>query len=95
MPVQASSPDFVAIVTNAGVFAAAVGAVIAAIWGAVKKIRSVSDDDPKGKNTKIIGGAILDNHTRCSRDHARYDRVPGPAPRRNEGSQVRHDPVKG
>lgn len=56
-----SSPDFIAIVTNAGVFLAAVGTVIAAIWSAVKKIKSV-DSDSKS-TAKVLGGAILDSTT--------------------------------
>lgn len=58
-----SSPDFVSIATNAGVFFAAVGTVIAAIWSAVKKIKTVETGaDPKTAS-KVLGGAILDSTT--------------------------------
>lgn len=58
-----TSPDFVSIATNAGVFLAAVGTVIAAIWSAVKKIKSVeTGTDPKTAS-KVLGGAILDATT--------------------------------
>lgn len=56
-----SSPDLVTIFTNVGVFLAAVGTVIAAIWGAAKKIKSVMPDDPGA--TKIVGGSIMDTTT--------------------------------
>lgn len=59
MPVQiASSLDFTSLITNAGVFIAAVAATVAAIWGTVKKIKS-SDDQPNIQ--KVIGGAMLDS----------------------------------
>lgn len=56
-----SSPDFIAIITNVGVLLAAVGTVIAAIWSAVKKIKSVETDSKSA--AKVIGGAILDSTT--------------------------------
>lgn len=58
----ATSPDFVTIVTNIGVLLAAMGAVVAAIWGAVKKIKTALPDDPAGA-TKIVGGSIMDTTT--------------------------------
>jgi hypothetical protein len=60
MPDVVSSPDFVTITTNAGVFLAAIGTVIAAIWTAVKKIKTF--EDPKSAD-KVIGGSIMDNTT--------------------------------
>lgn len=63
MPSVPVSSDFVTIATNAGVFLAAVGTVIAAIWTAVKKIKSVSGDESKLPGAKLMGGAILDNTT--------------------------------
>lgn len=59
----ATSPDFVTIVTNTGVLLAAIGTVIAAIWGAVKKIKSAMPDDSAGTATKIVGGSIMDTTT--------------------------------
>lgn len=57
------SPDFVTIVTNIGVFLAASGAVVAAIWSAAKK----ADIFEIGKKDKpvdrIVGGHLLDNTT--------------------------------
>ena len=58
----ALSPDFVTIATNVGVFLAAAGTVIAAIWSAVKKIKTVTPGDQTTAQ-KIVGGAILDNGT--------------------------------
>lgn len=58
-----SSPDFVSIATNAGVFLAAVGTVIAAIWSAVKKIKSVEVGSDAKTASKVIGGAIMDTTT--------------------------------
>lgn len=57
-----SSPDFVSIATNVGVFLAAVGTVIAAIWSAVKKIKSVEGANNKTA-AQVIGGSIMDNTT--------------------------------
>ncbi len=59
MALASVSPDFVTIVTNVGVFLVAAGTVIAAIWSAVKKIKSVLPDQ-NGTATKMVGGAILD-----------------------------------
>lgn len=58
----ATSPDFVTIVTNIGVFLAAIGTVIAAIWGAAKKIKSALPED-SASSTKIVGGSIMDTAT--------------------------------
>lgn len=58
----ATSPDFVTIATNAGVFFATVGTVIAAIWSAVKKIKTVGPDQPP-TSKQIIGATILENVT--------------------------------
>jgi hypothetical protein len=57
-----SSPDFISIVTNAAVFFAAVGTVIAAIWTAVKKIKSVEGADSK-TTARVLGGSIMENTT--------------------------------
>ncbi len=57
-----SSLDPISLITNIGVFLAAVGTVIAAIWSAVKKIKSVEGADSKTA-AKVIGGAILDSTT--------------------------------
>lgn len=59
----ATSPDFVTIVTNIGVLLAAVGTVVAAIWGAVKKIKTALPDDSSSSATKIVGGSIMDTTT--------------------------------
>ena len=59
----ATSPDFVTIVTNIGVLLAAIGTVIAAIWGAAKKIKSALPDDSGSTATKIVGGSIMDTTT--------------------------------
>lgn len=59
---QVSSPDFITVITNAGVFLAAVGTVIAAIWSAVKKIKTV-EGATENTATKVIGATILDNTT--------------------------------
>lgn len=58
-----TSPDFVSIATNAGVFLAAVGTVIAAIWSAVKKIKSVETGTDAKTANKVLGGMILDTTT--------------------------------
>lgn len=55
-----SSPDLVTIITNVAVFVAAAGTTIAAIWGAVKKIKSALPDEKTGK---VIGGAIMETTT--------------------------------
>jgi len=57
-----NSPDLVTIITNIGVFLAAVGATIAAIWSAVKKIRTMMPDDTN-TTSKVIGGSIMDSTT--------------------------------
>lgn len=55
-----SSPDFVTIVTNVGVFLAAAGTVVAAIWSAVKKIKTAMPADNPTTN-KVVGGMIVDH----------------------------------
>lgn len=55
-----TSPDFITIATNVGVFLAASGTVIAAIWSAVKKVKSVSSSDNTGPH-KVIAGSIMDH----------------------------------
>lgn len=57
--VVVATPDFISIVTNGGVFIATAGAAIAAVWGAVKKIKSVMPETANA--TKVVGGVILDN----------------------------------
>lgn len=57
----ALSPDFITIVTNVGVFLAAAGTVIAAIWSAVKKIKTAMPDN--ATTNKVIGGMIMDHTT--------------------------------
>ena len=57
-----TSPDFVSIITNIGVLLAAMGAVVAAIWSAVKKIRAMLPEDT-GQASKIVGGSIMDTTT--------------------------------
>lgn len=61
MPHIVSSPDFITVATNVGVFLAALGTVIAAIWQAVKKIKTLTPDE--SSPAKVLGGAIMDNHT--------------------------------
>ncbi len=56
------SPDLVTIITNVGVFVAAVGTVIAAIWSAAKKVKSAMPDQREDRQ-RVIGGMILDNTT--------------------------------
>ena len=64
MSVPTSSPDFVTIATNIGVFFVMVGTVITSIWASVKKIKSSQpEDEATAPGTKLIGGAILDNHS--------------------------------
>lgn len=58
----ATSPDFISIVTNVGVLLAAIGTVVAAIWQAVKKIKSTLPEESTGA-AKIVGGSILDTPT--------------------------------
>lgn len=58
----ATSPDFVTIITNVGVLLAAIGTVIAAIWSAVKKIKTMVPED-NNSATKIVGGSIMDTTT--------------------------------
>jgi len=53
-----TSPDFVTVVTNVGVFLAALGTVIAAIWKAVKSIKATEPGE-----SKVVGGSILDMPT--------------------------------
>lgn len=57
-----SSPDFVSIVTNVGVFLAAAGTVVAAIWSAVKKIRTALPAD-QPTTGRVMSGMIMDNTT--------------------------------
>lgn len=56
-----TSPDFVTIVTNVGVFLAAAGTVVVAIWSAAKKIKNAM---PAEETThKVVGGMIMDTTT--------------------------------
>jgi hypothetical protein len=55
-----NTPDFITIVTNVGVFLAASGTVIAAIWSAVKKIRTSEESDGHGPR-RVVGGTIMDH----------------------------------
>ena len=59
----AVSPDFITIATNVGVFLAAAGTVIAAIWSAVKKIKTVTPDSQAAVTNKVVGGMIMDHTT--------------------------------
>ncbi|TXH41238.1 MAG: hypothetical protein E6Q97_38030 [Desulfurellales bacterium] len=59
----AVSPDFPTIATNVGVFLAAAGTVIAAIWSAVKKIKSVTPEATAATANKVVGGMIMDHTT--------------------------------
>lgn len=56
----ASSPEFITIVTNVGVFLAAAGTVALSIWQAVKKIRTAMPAD-QPTTGKIVGGMIVDH----------------------------------
>lgn len=58
-----SSPDFITITTNVGVFLAALGTVVAAIWTAVKKIKTLTPSDDPASKAKFVGGSIMENHT--------------------------------
>lgn len=58
----ASSPGFVTIVTNAGVFLAAMGTAAAAVWSAVKKIKTALPAD-QPTTGKVVSGMIMDNTT--------------------------------
>lgn len=57
----AVSPDLVTVITNVGVFLAASGTVIAAIWQAVKKIKTVMPETPAG--SRVMSGMIMENQT--------------------------------
>lgn len=57
-----TSPDFITIITNVGVLLAAIGTVIAAIWSAVKKIKTMMPEDTHAA-TKVVGGSIMDSTT--------------------------------
>lgn len=57
-----NSPDLVTIITNIGVLLAAIGATVAAIWSAFKKIRTMMPGDTSAA-TKIVGGSIMDTTT--------------------------------
>lgn len=59
----AVSLDFITIATNVGVFLAAAGTVIAAIWSAVKKIKTVMPDATNATANKVVGGMIMDHTT--------------------------------
>lgn len=59
----AVSPDFITIATNVGVFLAAAGTVIAAIWSAVKKIKTVMPEANNPTTNKVVGGMIMDHTT--------------------------------
>jgi hypothetical protein len=63
VPHIVSSPDFISIVTNVGVFLAALGTVVAAIWGAVKKIKTLTPDAASPVAQSVIGGSIMENST--------------------------------
>lgn len=63
MPTIASSPDFVTIATNIGVFLAVAGTTIAAIWSAVKKVKAAFPESAQSTGQKVIGGAIMDSTT--------------------------------
>lgn len=54
-----SSPDFVTIATNVGVFLVAAGTVITAIWSAAKKIKAAMPADTP--QSKVVGGMIVDH----------------------------------
>lgn len=58
-----ASPDFITIVTNVGVLLAASGTVIAAIWSAVKKIKTIGDTANSPTASKVVSGMIIDNTT--------------------------------
>lgn len=61
MPTSAvASLDFTTVITNVGVFIAALAATGAAIWQTAKKIR---DTPPADTGTKIVGGHIMDTTT--------------------------------
>jgi len=53
------SPDFITITTNVGVFLAALGTVVAAIWSAFKKIKAIAPDNAH----KVLAGSIMEHHT--------------------------------
>lgn len=57
-----STPDFVTIVTNIGVFLVAAGTVVISIWSAVKKIKTVMPSESP-TTQKVIGGMIMENQT--------------------------------
>lgn len=58
----ATSPEFVTIATNVGVFLAAAGTVVTAIWQSVKKIKTAMPADQPTPG-KIVGGMIMDHTT--------------------------------
>lgn len=55
----ATSHDFITIVTNAGVFLAAAGTVVVAIWSAFKKVKAALPDEHHG--TKVVAGLVMDH----------------------------------
>lgn len=57
------SPDFTTLVTNIGVFLAASGAVVAAIWSAAKKADIFETSKKDNAVERVIGGHIMDNTT--------------------------------
>lgn len=59
-----TSPDLVTIITNIAVFVAAAGTTIAAIWGAVKKIKTaLPEQSSTASGVKALGATIMDNTT--------------------------------
>lgn len=55
----ANSNDFITIVTNAGVFLAAAGTVVVAIWSAFKKVKAALPDEHHG--TQVVAGLVMDH----------------------------------
>jgi len=63
MPQIVSSPEAITIITNVGVFLAAAGTVIAAIWQAVKKIKTLESSTTPTVTQAVISGSIMENQT--------------------------------
>lgn len=57
-----TSPDTVTLITNIAVFLAAAGTTVAAIWSAVKKIKTVLPQDA-ATTKSVVGGMIMDHTT--------------------------------
>lgn len=53
------SPDIITIATNIGVFVAAAGTVIVAIWQAAKKVKAALPAEQS--STSVVGGMIVDH----------------------------------